>query len=246
MGATLVCGVSTVRFGWNEAEMWLRPTDVEKATTTRVAMVDPTVDVRIGMRARGGRLLTRSGHSIAALDGRTAALTPLMLEEAFGRAARGSDNAPPIATGMEEIRGTSIIPVPKDATVHAVSFDLVDSPRKATLLRALRSLYGDEVQLSHQIAAERKRFIFVRGPVDGSASATIGFVVDDPEAEGGWMQFIPLPANAGRSSQWVSFEHNGHHYLRTVGTSPIRGRKMRVYTYRMSNERMVVDLADRR
>jgi hypothetical protein len=246
MGATLVCGLSTVRFGWKANEIWFQPTDVDKATTTRVAMVDPKVDKRIGVRARGSRLLNRSGHSIAALEGRTAALTPLMLEEAFGRAARGSDNAPPIATDMEEIRGTSIIPVPKDATVHAVSFDSVDSPRKAKLLRALRALYGDEIHLSHQIAADQKRFIFVRGPAKGSASATIGFVVDDAEAEGGWMQFIPLPANAGRSSQWVSFEHNGHHYLRTVGTSPIRGRKLRVYTYRMSDERMVVDLADRR
>jgi hypothetical protein len=247
MGATLVCGLSTVRFGWKANEIWFRPTDVDKATTTRVEMAAPKVDKRLGVRSSSGRLLERSGRSIASLKGRTAALTPLMLEEAFGKTFGGSDNAPPIATDMEEIRGTSIIPVPKDAEVQSVRFDSVDSPRRIKLRRALRALYGDRISLSHQIEADQKRFIFVRSPVESGAMAVIGFVVDDPEAEGGWMQFIPLPVSAGhRSSQWVSFEHNGHHYLRTVGTSPVRGRKLRVYTYRMSDQRMVVDLADRR
>ncbi|MGB0641443.1 MAG: hypothetical protein ACPGTU_19065, partial [Myxococcota bacterium] len=148
---------------------------------------------------------------------------------------------------MEEIRGTSIIPVPKESKVQTVRFDAVDSPRKYKLLGAMRALYGDQIKLSHQIKIDKKRYIFVQGPVDGSPMATIGIAIDDPSTKDEWIQFIPLPNAVGvRATQWLSFEHNGHQYLRTVGASPVRGRKLRVYTFRTSDQKMVIDLADRR
>jgi hypothetical protein len=247
MGATLVCGLSTVRFGWNPNEVWFRPTDVDKATTTRIVMATPKADKRLGLHATSSRLTDRSGNTIAQLAGRTAALTPLLLEEAFGTATGGNNNTPPIATNMEEIRGTTIIPVPKESKVQTVRFDPVDSPRKYKLLGAMRALYGEQIRLSHQVKIGEKRYIFVQGPVDGSPMATIGIAIDDPDSKDGWIQFIPLPNAVGaRATQWLSFEHSGHQYLRTVGTSPVRGRKLRVYTFRSSDNRTVVDLADRR
>jgi hypothetical protein len=236
-GVSLICGYANVRVGWKPGDVWLRPTDTQQATTTRVVLEPPSIDKRLGIRDLSRRAAPRD-----------ALVTPVDLPSSFGIPTQESLPAVPTITARELVHSRSQHPIPAGSQARPLQMTSTGSPDRNRLLPAVHAVFGKQASMPSTISIndDAQLYILVSPDIRGQ-ERPIGVLGQSKSGSEAWLRHFPIGESVSTSrADWTAFTHEGRPYVRATGVSPVRGRRVRLVTFFVHAGEIHMDIQDLR
>ena len=153
----------------------------------------------------------------------------------------------PVHTAKELARSKGRHPIPAGAEVTALDMKSTGYSDRNKIQPALHAIFGKSASLPSLITTDEAKLFVMVGPDKDGKRRPMGVVGQVKSNKDGWMRVFPISQGiAPQRSSWVSFTYKDKNYIRSVGVSPVRGRRLRLVTFFVHDGELHTDIQDLR